>query len=58
MTGNAGALFNMVLGAACIAGGASGRMALFGTGSSGALVLAGVVAVGLGVFQLWRRQAR
>jgi hypothetical protein len=51
-------IFNIVLGAACIVGGATGRLALFGTHSSGALVVAGVVAVGMGVYQLWRRSAR
>jgi hypothetical protein len=41
-----------------IVGGATGRLALFVTHSSGALVVAGVVAVGMGVYQLWRRSAR
>jgi|GEM_PF-987261 len=51
-------IFNILIGAACIIGGATGRLALFGTHSSGALVIAGVVGVGVGVYQLWRRSAR
>lgn len=51
-------IFNIVLGIACIAGGASGKVALIGTGSSTALLVSGVVAIGLGCFQLWRRKAR
>ncbi|HEY1099685.1 MAG TPA: hypothetical protein VGF99_12200 [Myxococcota bacterium] len=58
MAGNATAIFNIVLGAACIVGGATGRLALFGTNSGMALAVAGSVAVGLGVFQLWRRNGR
>lgn len=51
-------VFNIVLGLLCIAGGATGRLALFGTHSSTALAVAGGAAVVLGVYQLWRRQSR
>jgi hypothetical protein len=51
-------LFNILVGLACIVGGATGRLSLLGTHSGGALVVAGAVAVGLGVYQLWRRSAR
>lgn len=51
-------IFNIVLGVACIIGGATGKLALLGTDSGPALAVAGAVAVGLGVFQLWRRSGR
>ncbi len=50
-------IFNIVLGIACIVGGASGKLTLIGTSSGPALVVAGVVAVGLGAFQIWRRKS-
>jgi len=51
-------IINIVVGVACIVGGATGKLALFGTNSGVAMMVAGSVGVGLGVFQLWRRQAR
>ena len=53
-----GPLFNIVLGVACIIGGASGRLTLFGTNSGVALAAAGSIAVGLGLFQIWRRRGQ
>ena len=58
LAGAAMPIFNIVVGVACIIGGATGKLSLLGTQSSGALVVAGAVAVGLGVYQLWRRSAR
>ena len=51
-------VFNIVFGLACIAGGASGKLSLMGTQSSGALVVAGCVASAIGIYQVWRRQTR
>lgn len=51
-------IINIVMGVIFIAGGASGRMSLIGTNSSGALVVAGVVVAGWGAFQLWKQKAR
>jgi hypothetical protein len=51
-------LFNLILGAVCIAGGLTGKLALFGTNSSMALVVAGGVAAGLGVVQIVRNRRR
>lgn len=51
-------IFNILIGAACIVGSATGRLSLFGTQSSSALVVAGAVAVGMGIYQLWRRSGR
>ena len=47
-------ILNIVLGAAMIIGGASGRLALFGTGSGTALVVVGAVCAALGIFQAVR----
>lgn len=47
-------VLNIVLGVAMVIGGASGRLALFGTGSGTALVVVGAVCAALGVFQLIR----
>lgn len=58
MAGAVTPIFNILVGVACIIGGASGRLELFGTGSGLALVAAGVVGVGIGVYQLWRRSPR
>ena len=47
-------ILNIALGVAMIIGGASGRLALFGTGSGTALIVVGAVCAALGVFQLIR----
>jgi hypothetical protein len=47
-------ILNIVLGVAMIIGGASGRLALFGTGSGTALMVVGAVCAALGVFQVVR----
>ena len=47
-------ILNVVLGAAMIIGGASGRLALLGTGSGSALVVVGGVCAALGLYQLIR----
>ena len=47
-------ILNIVLGVAMVIGGASGRLALLGTGSGTALMVVGAVCAGLGVFQLIR----
>lgn len=47
-------ILNIVLGVAMVIGGASGRLALFGTGSGTALMVVGAVCAALGVFQLIR----
>jgi hypothetical protein len=53
-----GPIINIVMGVLFIVGGATGRMALLGTNSSGALVVAGAAVAGWGAFQLWRRNVR
>jgi hypothetical protein len=50
-------MWNIVIGVIFIVGGLSGRLALIGTGSSGAIVVVGVGLVGWGVVQLTRRTA-
>ena len=47
-------ILNIVLGVAMIIGGASGRLALLGTGSGTALVVVGAVCAALGLFQVVR----
>ena len=47
-------ILNIALGIAMILGGASGRLALFGTGSGAALIAVGAVCAALGVYQLIR----
>lgn len=47
-------ILNIVLGVAMVIGGASGRLALLGTGSGTALMVVGGVCAALGVFQLVR----
>ncbi len=49
-------MWNIVIGIAMIIGGATGKLALIGTQSSGALVAFGIVLVGWGIFQLVRRK--
>ena len=51
-------IFNIVLGVACIVGGASGKLTLIGTSSGPMLCVAGGIAVVIGIVQIWRRQAR
>lgn len=43
---------NIVVGLLFIVGGASGKIALRGTNSSGALVVVGLVLIGFGIFRL------
>jgi hypothetical protein len=47
-------ILNIALGIGMILGGASGQLALFGTGSSTALIVVGAICAALGVFQLVR----
>ncbi len=58
MAGAVVPIINIIVGVGCIVGGATGKLSLFGTNSGLAMVVAGSVGVGLGVYQLWRRQAR
>ena len=58
MAGAVTPIFNILVGLACIVGGVTGKLALFGTGSGMALAVAGSVGMGIGIFQLWRRSAR
>lgn len=51
-------IFNILLGAACIVAGATGKLHLIGTNSGAALMVAGGVGVAIGLYQIWRRQAR
>jgi hypothetical protein len=51
-------VWNLGLGLVAIGLGATGKFALFGTGSPGLLVGAGVLLAGLGVYQLWRNKGR
>jgi hypothetical protein len=47
-------ILNIALGVAMVAGGVSGKLALFGTGSSTALIVVGAICAALGVYQLIR----
>jgi hypothetical protein len=47
-------ILNVALGVAMVVGGVSGELALFGTGSSTALIVIGAICAALGVFQLVR----
>jgi hypothetical protein len=49
-------MWNIIIGLVMIIGGASGKLALRGTSSSGALVAIGVALLGWGVFQLVRKK--
>jgi hypothetical protein len=47
-------ILNIALGIGMVAGGVSGKLALFGTGSSTALIVVGAICTGLGLYQLIR----
>lgn len=47
-------MWNIIIGLVMIIGGATGKLALIGTQSSGALVVLGIVLLGWGVFQIVR----
>jgi hypothetical protein len=49
-------MWNIIIGLIMIIGGATGKLALIGTQSSGALVAVGVVLLGWGVFSLVRNK--
>lgn len=49
------AVFNLVIGVAMLLGGASGKLALLGTSSSGLLAVLGGVVAALGLYQLVTR---
>jgi hypothetical protein len=51
-------VINIIMGLIFIAGGASGKMSLIGTNSSGALMVAGAVVMGWGIFSLWKQKSR
>lgn len=54
----AGAIVNIVMGLVFVVGGATGRLVLFGTHSSAALVVAGLGLTSWGIFQIWRARSR
>ena len=45
-------MWNIIWGVVCLAGGASGQLALRGTNSSGALMAVGGVLIAIGIFQV------
>jgi hypothetical protein len=45
-------MWNIIWGVLCLAGGASGQLALRGTNSSGALMAVGGVLILVGIFQV------
>jgi hypothetical protein len=47
-------ILNILIGAALIFGGASGRLALLGTDSTSAIVVVGAIVIAIGIFQLVR----
>lgn len=47
-------ILNILAGVALVLGGVSGRLALFGTNSSGAIMAVGGVIAAIGIFQLVR----
>jgi hypothetical protein len=47
-------ILNIALGIGMVLGGVSGKLALIGTGSATALIVAGAVVAALGVWQLVR----
>jgi hypothetical protein len=47
-------MWNIIIGLVMIIGGATKKLALIGTQSSGALVVLGVVLLGWGIFQIVR----
>lgn len=49
-------MWNIIIGLVMIIGGATGKLALRGTNSSGALVAIGVALLGWGIFQLARNR--
>ena len=51
------AIFNIVVGIAMIAAGASGRFSFIGTDSPTVLILVGVAVAGLGVYQAFRARS-
>ena len=52
------AIFNLVIGGVMIAGGLSGKLVLFGTGSSEALAVIGGLIVAHGAYQAFRSRKR
>jgi len=51
-------ILNIALGIGMVLGGATGKLALFGTGSSTALIVVGAICAALGVYQLVRAARR
>ena len=49
-------MWNIVIGIVMIIGGLTGKLALIGTGSSGALVVVGVLLAGYGGYQMLRQK--
>ena len=49
-----GGVLNLLVGAACLAGGLSGAIRLLGTGSGTPLVILGAVLVVVGGLRVWR----
>ena len=49
-------MWNIIIGLVMIIGGATGKLALIGTQSSGALVAVGVALLGWGIFSLVRNK--
>jgi len=45
-------MWNIIIGLVMIIGGATGKLALIGTQSSGALVVFGVLLLGWGIYQI------
>ena len=50
------AYINIVIGLLFVAGGLSGRFALFGTNSPEALAAVGLIPIGMGVYQIYQRR--
>jgi hypothetical protein len=51
-------MLNIVWGLIMIAGGASGKLALRGTDSSGALMVVGGILIAVGIFQMSRAKSQ
>ena len=49
-------IINIILGAVAIAGGATGKLTLLGTGSSTALIGMGIAVASYGAYQVYRNR--
>lgn len=51
-------IINIIIGVIFVAGGLSGRLALFGTDSPEALAAVGLIPIAMGIYQIYSKRKR